>query len=346
MGAALGAAFLFGASTPLAKPLTADMPAMLLAGVLYLGSGIGLAAVRLLRDGTWRPPEMTRAEWRWLAAAIAAGGMVAPVLLMAGLSHTSAGTASLLLNLEAVITAVIAWVIFKESADCRLVFGMLLIVAGGAMLSWPAQDAGTGDARGPVLIASACLCWAVDNNLTRKVSACDAVYVAALKGLTAGSFNTGLALAAGAQLPSWGSLAPALLIGFLGYGVSLVLFVLALRGLGTARTGAYFSTAPFIGAALAVGAFGEDTGTAFWIAAALMASGVWLHLTEQHAHRHTHEPLSHSHAHRHDEHHRHDHDARWDGREPHTHAHRHEPLVHSHPHHPDIHHRHDHAKPS
>jgi drug/metabolite transporter (DMT)-like permease len=341
--AALGAALLFGASTPFAKQLVGEMPAVLLAGLLYLGSGIGLAVLRVLRDAGWRSPDLPRSDWKWLLAAIVFGGMLGPVLLMAGLSSTGAGTASLLLNLEAVLTAVIAWLVFHENADRRIVLGMLLIVTGGVALAWPTNHNASAGWVGPLAIAAACLCWAIDNNLTRKVSASDALYLAGIKGLIAGSVNAGLALLLGARLPAWDALGPALLIGFFGYGISLVLFVLALRGLGTARTGAYFSTAPFIGAAIAIGFFGEATGPAFWIAATLMGAGVWLHLTERHEHRHTHEPLSHAHPHVHDEHHRHEHDFEWDGREPHVHPHRHEPVTHSHPHYPDIHHRHGHA---
>lgn len=343
VAAALGAAFLFGASTPFAKQLVGEMPAVLLAGLLYLGSGIGLVMLRVLRDGGWHSPGLPRSDWGWLLAAVAFGGMLGPVLLMVGLSHTSASTASLLLNLEAVLTAVIAWVVFHENADRRVVLGMLLIVAGGVALSWPTSPTASADWVGPLAIAAACACWAIDNNLTRKVSASDALYVAGTKGLVAGSVNTGLAFVLGADLPTWQAAGPALLIGFFGYGISLVLFILALRGLGTARTGAYFSIAPFIGAAIAIGVFGEATVPAFWIAAALMGCGVWLHLTERHEHRHTHEPLSHTHPHAHDEHHRHEHDFEWDGREPHVHPHRHEPITHSHPHYPDIHHRHGHA---
>jgi drug/metabolite transporter (DMT)-like permease len=342
VAAALGAAVLFGASTPFAKQLVGELPALLLAGLLYLSSGIGLALARVIRDRGWQSPKLQRAEWPWLIGAIVFGGMLGPVLLMAGLAHTSAGAASLLLNLEAVLTALLAWIVFRENAGARVVTGMGLIVGGGVVLSWPG---GVGEQRswiGPLLIAGACLCWAIDNNLTRKVSAADALFIAGSKGLAAGAVNTVLALLLGAALPSLAIATPALLIGFLGYGVSLFLFVLALRGLGTARTGAYFSTAPFIGAAIAVLFFGESTTLALWIAAALMATGVWLHLTERHAHRHTHEAMAHEHAHVHDEHHRHEHDFDWNGKEPHTHPHRHAPITHSHPHYPDIHHRHRH----
>ncbi len=340
---ALLAAALFGASTPFAKLLVGELSPVLFASLLYLGSGVGLALARLLRDRGWRPPGLAAGEWPWLLGAIGFGGVLAPIALVAGLAHTSGAAASLLLNLEAVLTAVIAWVVFRENAGTRIVLGMAAIVAGGVALSWPSA-AGEGEASliGPALIALACLCWAIDNNLTRKVSASDALFIAGSKGVIAGLANGALALALGATLPPIATVLSAMTIGLLGYGASLVLFVLALRGLGTARTGAYFSTAPFIGAAVALVLLGESTGPAFWLAAALMAAGVWLHLTEHHDHEHTHEPLEHRHPHTHDAHHQHTHDFDWDGREPHDHRHRHAALTHKHPHFPDVHHRHGH----
>lgn len=339
---ALGAALLFGASTPLAKPLTGDIDPILLAGLLYLGSGLGLAAFRAAFSNATFIPRMPRLERAWLAGAIVFGGILGPVFLMAGLVHTSASTASLLLNLESVLTAVIAWVVFRENVDRRLVLGMALIVAGGVILAWGGSAGTESSAYGPVAVSLACLCWAIDNNLTRKVSANDAAAIAMIKGLVAGTFNTALALTAGQAWPATGALAGAMSVGLLGYGVSLVLFVLALRGLGAARTGAYFSVAPFIGAAMAIGLLGESTSWNFWAAGALMAAGVWLHLTEHHEHTHSHAPQSHEHAHSHDEHHQHTHDFPWDGREPHAHAHQHTELEHSHAHYPDIHHHHGH----
>ncbi len=340
--AALGAAVLFGASTPFAKQLVGELPALLLAGLLYLGSGLGLVATRLIRDRGWQTPQLPKDEWPWLLGAVGFGGMLGPGLLMVGRAPTTAGTASLLLNLEAVLTAMLAWFVFKENADRRIVLGMALIVAGGLVLSWPDNAVTQRDWLGPLLIAGACLCWAIDNNFTRKVSASDALFIAGSKGLIAGAVNTSLAFALGAVLPSWQIVGPAMVIGFLGYGVSLFLFVLALRGLGAARTGAYFSTAPFIGAAVAIAFFHEPTSVPFWIAAILMAVGVWLHLTERHEHSHTHDALQHAHPHVHDEHHQHPHDFEWDGKEPHTHPHRHVPITHTHAHVPDIHHRHRH----
>ncbi|MBV4505624.1 DMT family transporter [Pseudomonas sp. BW13M1] len=339
---ALVAAALFGASTPLAKLLGVDTPPILLAGLLYLGSGVGLTLVRLVRDRSWQRPGLPAGEWPWLLGAILFGGVLAPVALMFGLTRTAGATASLMLNLESVLTAVLAWVVFKENADRRIVIGMVAIVLGGIVLSWPQETATAHDWIGPLAVAFACLCWAIDNNLTRKVSASDALFIAGSKGLAAGVVNSGLALAIGSQLPALGTLGSILLVGFLGYGVSLVLFVLALRGLGSARTGAYFSTAPFLGAAVAILMLGESVSVMFLLAAALMALGVWIHLLENHVHEHQHEPLDHSHRHTHDEHHRHEHDFEWDGTEPHSHPHVHAPIRHSHAHFPDVHHRHRH----
>lgn len=343
---ALAAALLFGASTPLAKLLVGEMSPLLLAGLLYLGSGIGLAALLSLRRlrpaNEARHLHIPRREWPWLLGAIAFGGMLGPALLMWGLTSTDGATASLLLNIEGVLTAVLAWVVFKENADRRIVLGMAAIVAGGVLLSL--EPAGVTLSPGALLIGAACLCWAIDNNLTRKVSTNDAMLVACLKGLLAGACNTGLALAAGAELPVAHGAGAAMLVGFLGYGLSLTLFVVGLRTLGTARTGAYFSVAPLFGVALSLAIWPEPPSPLFWAAAGLMAFGVWLHIRERHEHEHTHEPLEHTHRHRHDEHHRHEHAFAWDGKEPHVHPHRHEALTHRHPHYPDIHHRHGHGR--
>jgi drug/metabolite transporter (DMT)-like permease len=340
--AALFAALLFGASTPFAKLLAGDVSPILLAGLLYLGSGLGLWTIRLLRDRGVAVARLPVHEWPWFLGAIATGGVIGPVMLMYGLRETSASSASLLLNLEAVMTALIAWLVFRENADRRIVLGMLLIVAGGVSLAWPQGAAGQGTLRGALCIAGACLCWALDNNLTRKVSAADADFIAGTKGLVAGTTNLALAVALGAKLPPLPLVLSAMTIGLLGYGVSLVLFVLALRGLGSARTGAYFSTAPFLGAAIGVVALHDPTPAGFWLSACLMAAGVVLHLTERHAHEHRHETLDHTHSHVHEAHHLHQHDFPWDGSEPHVHLHHHAALTHDHPHYPDLHHRHDH----
>lgn len=318
-----------------------EVTPLVLAGLLYLGSGVGLLAWRLLRKPAGGTANLRQADLPWLAGAIVAGGIVGPALLMYGLTRTDAAAASLLLNLEAVFTAVMAWLVFRENVDRRVFLGMVAIVAGGVVLSW-GEVPRAGGIAGPLLIAAACLAWAIDNNLTRRVSGGDAVTIAGVKGLFAGAANVTLGLAQGGALPPAGILAAAGLVGLFGYGISLVLFVVALRHLGTARTGAYFSVAPFFGAALALLVLNESASATFWIAALLKAAGVWLHLTERHEHAHAHEQMTHTHQHAHDEHHRHEHGADWDGREPHTHEHRHAALRHSHPHYPDLHHRHGH----
>lgn len=339
---ALGSAALFGISTPLAKLLLAGIDPWMLAALLYLGSGIGLAIYRLARRGmrTGAEPALSGSDWRWFAGAILAGGVIGPICLMVGLMSTPAATASLLLNLEGVATALIAWFVFRENVDPRIAFGMLAIVAGAIVLSW--QGTATSGLAGPLYIATACLAWAVDNNLTRKVALSDPVQIAMWKGLIAGAVNLALAMGQGAAMPPADLALTGGVVGLAGYGVSIVLFVLALRHVGTARTGAYFSTAPFLGAVVAVLWLGEAITTQLLIAGGLMAVGVWLHLTERHAHDHQHAPLGHSHRHRHDAHHQHAHDPGVDPREPHTHWHRHEPMRHSHAHFPDAHHTHRH----
>ncbi|MDE2145957.1 MAG: DMT family transporter [Burkholderiales bacterium] len=339
VAAALAAALLFGAGTPAAKLLLAHTGPWLLAALLYLGSGCGLWLLRRLRRAPAVRP--SRGEWGWLAGATLAGGVVGPVLLMVGLRSMPATSASLLLNAEGVLTALLAWFAFKENFDRRIALGMAAIVAGAVLLSWPGRGTLRLDG-GALAVLGACAAWAVDNNLTRKVSLGDASFIAMLKGLVAGSTNLLLALLLGAQAPSLPVLAGAALLGFLSYGASLVLFVVALRHLGTARTGAYFSVAPFFGAVLGVLGLHEPLTAPLLGAGALMALGVWLHLTERHGHWHEHEAQVHDHAHVHDAHHRHAHAEGIDPAEPHRHAHAHEAMAHAHPHYPDAHHRHPH----
>lgn len=341
---ALLAAILFGITTPFAKLLTAQIAPQMLAGLLYMGSGLGLAIWLILKRRTNshnRQAQLHSKDLPWLIGAIVFGGAVAPVLLMVGLTFTAASSASLLLNLEGVFTAVIAWFIFKEHFDRRIVFGMLLIVAGGILLSWQENALSTFTWQAAAIIG-ACFCWAIDNNLTRKISGGDAVQIACLKGLTAGAVNLCIALVLGNTFPHLTYMTTTLLLGFFGYGMSLVLFVLALRNLGAARTGAYFSVAPFVGLLIAILFLGESTTLLFWLATLCMAAGVWLHLSEYHAHMHTHEPLEHTNLHTHDEHHQHTHTIAWDGKTAHAHPHKHLPLMHSHPHFPDLHHLHQH----
>jgi drug/metabolite transporter (DMT)-like permease len=344
VSAALLAAALFGVSTPLAKALLTSVPPQLLAGLLYLGSGLGLWLYRALRNrrpaGAKEAP-LTRRDAPWLAGAIAFGGGLGPALLMVGLARTPASSASLLLNLEGVFTALIAWFVFRENFDGRIALGMLAIIAGGVVVSWEGPLEWGGLA-GPFFVTGATLCWAVDNNLTQKVSAGDPEQIAMLKGLAAGSANVAIAAALGVSWPTVFRTLAGLVLGFIGYGVSLALFVRALRNLGTARTGAYFSSAPFLGAAVSIVLFHERPTVLVGGGAALMAVGVWLHITERHEHEHHHEGMKHEHLHVHDEHHRHSHHPEDPVGEPHSHRHWHEPLVHSHPHYPDIHHRHGH----
>jgi drug/metabolite transporter (DMT)-like permease len=342
---ALLAAVLFGASTPMAKALLEDMTPQVLAGLLYFGSGAGLALIWLVRQrrrGATVEAPITRRDLPWLAGAIGCGGVLAPVLLMAGLTRTAASVASLLLNLEAVFTALLAWIVFRENVDRRIFLGMAAIVAGGVVLSWPTRVTASG-AVGPLLISAACLGWAVDNNLTQKVSAGDPVQIAGAKGLIAGTVNLALGLMLGGAVPVGPRIVSAVLVGLVGYGVSLVLYVRAMRDLGTARTGAYFALAPFVGAGVGLFVFREPLTTHFLVAAALMALGLWLHLSERHEHEHIHEPMVHTHLHVHDQHHQHTHGQEDPPGEPHSHPHRHEPMAHAHPHYPDIHHRHRHG---
>lgn len=332
--AALVAALLFGASAPIAKWFLQDVSPWILAGLFYLGSGLGLTLYRLV---THAPAvSLQRGEAGWLAAAVLTGGVAGPVLLMYGLTGMPASGAALLLNAEGVLTAVLAWVVFKENFDRRIGLGMLAIAGGAVILSWPGETRFAG-ALPALAILGACLCWAIDNNLTRKVALLDATWIAAVKGTVAGSVNVSLGLALGNQLPNWWTVQAAMVVGLLAYGLSLVLFVVGMRHLGTARTGAYFSVAPFFGATLAL-LTGEPITFPLVAAGLLMAIGLWLHLTEHHEHQHAHESMEHSHEHTHDEHHQHIHGTPVAPGKKHAHLHRHEPMVHIHAHFPDAHH--------
>lgn len=344
---ALGSAFLFGASTPIAKLLLGIIDPLLLAGLLYLGSGTGLALLATGRrslqlEGSEAP--LRARDLPWLGAVVLFGGILGPALLMWGLTLTPASTGALLLNTEGLATLAIAWLVFQENVDRRIFLGAMAILAGAVVLSWPgAAGMGPHLSWGSGLIVLACVSWGIDNNLTRKLSAADPLQIAMIKGLAAGAVNLALALARGAPLPRLETLAAAAAVGFFGYGVSLMLFVLGLRHLGAARTGAYFSTAPFIGAVLALPLFGEMPTLTLAVVALLMGIGVYLHLTEAHEHEHLHEPLEHEHRHVHDMHHQHEHGPGTPAGEPHTHWHRHTRLLHKHPHSPDLHHRHQHG---
>lgn len=341
---ALLSALLFGISTPAAKVLLGSTDPAMLAGLLYCGAGAGAAILRRLvrsRTAAAREAGIARRDVPWLAGAIVAGGIVGPLLLMVGLVRTEAATASLMLTLEGVATALMAWFVFHESFDRRIALGMACLVVGAGVLAWSGQPSWSSLA-GPLAIAGACVAWGLDNNLTRKVALADPLQIVELKGLVAGPCIVALALATGGALPAPGPAALAGLVGALGYGASLALFVVALRHLGTARTGAYFSTAPFFGAATAVLALGEPLTAQIVVAGALMALGVWLHITEHHEHLHVHDTLAHVHAHAHDSHHQHEHGPLDPAGEPHSHWHRHQPLRHAHAHMPDEHHWHRH----
>ncbi len=309
-----------------------------MAGLLYMGAGVGLA---LYRKITYSPKvNLPRNEWIWFAGAVLFGGILAPILLMMGLSGMPASGASLLLNAEGIFTALLAWFAFKENFDHRIAQGMAAIAAGALILSWPG-DVEFAGLWPSFAVLGACLSWGIDNNLTRKVSLSDATWIASVKGLVSGSVNLTLAFALGASIPGWPNIAGAMVVGFLAYGVSVALFVMGLRHLGTARTGAYFSIAPFFGAILAL-LMGDTLTWQLVLAGLMMAWGTWLHLTEHHAHEHTHDPLEHEHEHTHDEHHQHTHDVPMNGGTKHRHSHIHSPLTHSHAHFPDAHHRHSH----
>ncbi len=340
---ALIAALLFGASTPLAKLLIAEVDPWTLAGILYFGAGIGLLFVLAFRHLRTRTPLRfpNKKDFLWLLGATLFGGVLGPVLLMTGLNSSPAASASLLLNLEGVLTSVLAWVVFREHYDKRIVLGMLFIVVGGVFLSW-APGANFSISVGSLFIIAACFCWAIDNNLTRNISANDAVLITTIKSLIAGSTNLALALYVGKSLPSLLNITYGAILGFFGYGLSIVCFVLSLRAIGTSRTGAYFSAAPFAGAILSLFIFKNEVSLQLLISGVLMGLGVWLHISEVHDHTHEHMPMTHNHEHIHDEHHQHEHLPLDPPGDKHTHTHRHEKMSHKHPHFPEIHHRHEH----
>jgi drug/metabolite transporter (DMT)-like permease len=342
---AFGSAFLFGAGTPASKVLVERIDPWLMAGFLYGGAGIGLGVLflirRLIRGGAPTEARLTGRAWLWFLAAALTGGGIAPALLMAGLARTPGSTGSLLLNLEVVLTVLIAGAIFREQIGRRVALGVVAIVAGGIVLAWRG-DAGAASLLGPLAIAGACLGWALDNNFSRKIALCDPLQVAALRGLLAGPLNIGLAFGFGAAVPAAGDAVAAGALGLGSYGLPLVFFVLSLRSLGAARTGAFFATAPFIGAVISVVALNEPIDAQLLTAGALMAAGAYLGFTERHEHEHEHDALSHSHRHQHDDHHQHEHGPLDPPGEPHVHHHVHAPLSHSHAHAPDEHHRHGH----
>jgi drug/metabolite transporter (DMT)-like permease len=345
---ALLAAALFGLSAPVCKRLLDPVSPLTLAGLLYLGSGVGLLAIHLLRmllnvrSATGPSGRFPARDAAMFAGAVICGGVAAPVMLLWGLVGESASTASLLLSMEGILTTLLAGLLFHEAVGARVWAAVVVMAAAGALLAHD-RTAPWSLSIHALAIAGACFLWGLDNNLTRNISGRDPVVIAGVKGLVAGSVNISLGwLADGKAIPAdlW---APAMLLGLLSYGVSLVLYILALRHLGSARTAAYFGTAPFIGVSVSI-LWLHDTMTAPLAAALiLVAAATWLLFTERHEHQHLHEVLDHSHLHSHDAHHLHTH-AGGEGPEPHTHWHRHEPMTHSHPHTPDLHHRHQHPE--
>jgi drug/metabolite transporter (DMT)-like permease len=331
------AAVLFGASAPLASKLAGSIPSLTLAGLLYLGAAMAVApsAVR-------RPPSRhdVAGDWKLALLAVVFGGAVGPALLVMGLAHTGAASASILLNTELVATVILAALLFREHLGGRVVAGTLLITAGGALLTW---QSGVGVDVGAVLIVAACACWGLDNCVTARIDHLSPEHVVALKGVVAGGANLLLGLSFRGLGPSTDlrDVAIALLIGAAGYGLSITLWVKGARDLGAARGQLIFATAPFLGAAVAWIALREPVLGRQVAALTLAAAGVAVSLRSAHEHEHEHHPLEHDHEHTHDDgHHDHQHADGFQGR--HSHPHRHRPLVHAHPHVPDLHHRHDH----
>lgn len=335
------AAALFGLSAPMAKRLLAGASPQMLAGLLYLGAAAGIAVYRRLRPDKTEAP-LVRKDVPPLVVVVVAGGILGPVLMLLGLQRTTAVTGSLLLNLEAVFTIALAALLFGEHLGARVVGSMALILVGAGILKFQPGTPGAAP-WGVVLLASACLCWAIDNNLTQRLSSRDPFLIAQVKTLGAGAFNIVFALLLmDDRWPSARITVVALGIGTISYGASLVLDGYALRYVGAAREAAFFATAPFIGALASTVIVGERIDWIDAVSMTAMAAGIALLLRERHGHGHGHQATAHTHAHTHDLHHQHAHDPQDPAGEPHAHLHRHAPLVHDHPHVPDLHHRHKH----
>jgi drug/metabolite transporter (DMT)-like permease len=332
------AAALFGASLPLSKLLLFAFHPLALTAVLYLGAGLAATVARLLRPTASEAP-VRRSDLPALLGLVLIGGLLGTTLMLAGLSELSGVAGALLVNLETPFTVLLAVVIFREHLGVRAGFALALVLAGAALLSY-----GPGEVRaslsGVLAICGACFCWALDNNLSQKLSARDPLAVVQVKALAVGVFALAWPWLASPMVPSLLAIVLTLTVGALSYGASLVLNLRALRELGAARQATLFATAPFLGALLSFPILGERPRPIHLLIAALMALGLWLLLRERHGHAHRHEALEHEHQHVHDEHHQHTHEGAFT--EPHSHPHRHDPLAHEHPHTPDLHHRHSH----
>ena len=334
---ALLAALFFGASAPLSKLLLGQVPPVLMAAFLYLGSGTGISLVKLSQRMTSNQKEagIRRPDVGWLAGAIIAGGIIAPILLMVSLQVTPASTASLLLNFEGVATTLIALFFFRESIS-RRAFGAIFAITLASIFLSTNFKSGFGFSLGALGILLACTLWGVDNNFTRNISAKDPLTIVAWKGLVAGTFSLLLGLFLGQQLPGLRSILSILLLGFISYGLSTMLFIYSMRGLGASRTSALYGTAPLAGVILSILIFHDPITWAFIVAAILMVAGALLLANEEHAHFHIHMPVVHEHRHTHDEFHEHD-----TTEVTHSHEHEHPRTEHEHGHMPDIHHRHE-----
>ncbi len=344
---ALLAAMLFGASAPLAKLLLGEVEPISLAAFLYLGSGIGVLLFKAIQrrslGNTDSEAQIKRADWGWLAGSVFVGGVAAPIVLLFSLRSTPASTGSLLLNFEGVATTLIAAFFFKEAMSRSAVWAILCVTAASILLSWDTSGQ-WGFSLGALGIISACVLWGIDNNLTRNISAKDPLSIVLVKGFGAGSFSLLLTLLLDHSMPRLPIVLGAMLLGSISYGMSIVLFIRAMRSLGAARTSALFGTAPLAGAALSFLVFHETPNMLFFVALPFVIVAAFLLFREKHAHKHTHEAITHEHRHRHDDgHHNHDHPGMLSRSLTHSHVHAHESMEHEHPHLPDIHHRHIHS---
>lgn len=342
---ALSAALLFGSSAPVAKLMLGDIQPIPLAAFLYLGSGIGLFVLKIFQSlrGNNKNTEASikKEDLKWLIGAVFAGGVIAPIILMYSLKNTPATTASLLLNFEGVSTTLIAFLIFKEAVGKRIWLAVTCITMASILLSWDFSGQ-WGFSIGALGVLSACFMWGLDNNFTRNISAKDPLLTVIIKGLGAGTFSLILAFSLHETIPGFKIILGAMLLGFICYGLSIVLFILALRNLGASRTSAFFGTAPFAGALLSIVLFSDLPNSMFFISLPIMVFGAVLLLREEHLHTHVHEHSVHEHRHSHtDGHHVHSHESKEASIE-HSHMHEHEEIIHSHLHTPDIHHRHIH----